>query len=111
MEFPPTTLAITQGDTSVTITAGQRTPDVFRTDGKSEKRSLEAGTVNRTAVWEGPYLRVAYDMGRAGTLTYTYSIVPTTRQLLIRVNVERVPGDPGPFEIKLVYNRTTPPAD
>jgi hypothetical protein len=31
--------------------------------------------------------------------------VPTTGQLVIRVNFERVPGQPGPFEIKLVYNK------
>ena len=47
---------------------------------------------------------VAYEVGQAGTLTYTYSLVPTTKQLVIRVNFERRPGQPGPFEIKLVYD-------
>jgi len=104
------TLAIAHGERTVTITAGQAAPEALRTDGKAEKYALETGTVNRTAAWEGPQLRVAYDIGRVGTLTCTYTIVPTTRQLLIRVNIERLPGEPGPFEIKLVYNRTGNPA-
>jgi hypothetical protein len=74
-------------------------------DGTREKRFTEAGPSARTAAWEGPQLKVAYDVGRAGTLTYTYFVVPTTGQLLIRVNCERVPAQPGPFDIKLVYNR------
>jgi hypothetical protein len=41
-----------------------------------------------------------------GILTYSYSIVPTTGQLLIRINFERVPEQPGPFDIKIVYNRS-----
>ena len=107
VKFPSPTLTIAQRDNAVTFTVGERAPDTLRTDGKTEKRSLDAGTFNRTAEWAGPQLLVAYEVGRAGTLTYTFSIVPTTRQLLIRVNFELVPGQPGPFEIKLVYNRAT----
>jgi hypothetical protein len=109
VQFAPPTLTIAQDDRAVTIT-GHATADVMRTDGKSEKRALETGTINRTAVWEGPLFRVAYDMGRVGILTYAYTIVPTTKQLLIRINIERLPGQPGPFDIKLVYNRTPNPA-
>ena len=105
IQFPPPTLTIAQQDAAVTITAGGRAPDTLRPDGKAEKQTLEAGIVNRTAVWKGLGLDVAYEVGRAGVLTYTYSIVPTTKQLLIRVNFERLPGRPGPFEVKLVYNR------
>jgi hypothetical protein len=107
VQFPPTRLTIAQSETTVTVTAGDGAPEIMRTDGKAEKRTVEAGTVMRTAAWTGPQLRVGHKVGRAGTLTYTYSIVPTTRQLLIRVNFERVTGQPGPFDIKLVYNRPT----
>ena len=81
-------------------------PQTLHTNGKAEKHQLDAGAINRTATWEGPQLVVAYEVGHVGTLTYTYSLVPTTKQLLIRVNVERRPGQPGPFEIRLVCNRT-----
>jgi hypothetical protein len=66
---------------------------------------LQAGTVERVARWEGPTIVIAYDVGHAGTLTYAYALVRTTKQLLIRVNFERVRGEPGPFDINLVYNR------
>jgi hypothetical protein len=61
--------------------------------------------VRDLASWEGPTLVVTYEVGHAGVLTYTYSLVPTTKQLLIRVNFERRRGQPGPSDIKLVYNR------
>lgn len=109
VQFPPPMLTIAQDARTVTI-SGHASPDVLRTDGKTEKRALETGSVNRTAAWQGPQLRVAYEIGRVGTLTYTYAIVPSSRQLLIRVNIERLPGQPGPFEIKLVYDRTPNPA-
>jgi hypothetical protein len=78
----------------------------LRIDGKAEKHPLETGTVKRTAQWVGPQLRVVYEVGHAGLLTYTYALVPSTGQLLIRVNFERLPGYPGPFDVKLVYNRS-----
>lgn len=36
-----------------------------------------------------------------------YLIVPTTHQLLVRVNFERQ-GQPEPFDIKLVYDPAAP---
>lgn len=107
VQFPPLTLKITQGEGAFTVVPGERAPYTMRTDGKTEKHQLEVGTVNRLAEWMGPLLRVEYEVGRAGLLTYTYSRVPTTGQLLIRVNFERLRGQPGPFEVKLVYNRST----
>jgi hypothetical protein len=105
VQFPPLTLELTQSDKTLTI-FGDREPYEMRTDGKVETHAFETGDVNRAARWTGPQLRVTYQVGHAGTLTYTYAIVPTTGQLLIRINFERVPGQPGPFEIKLVYNRS-----
>jgi len=110
VEFPPPTLTITQADEKLTIAAGPGRTETLHPDGRGEKYSLQSGDVNRVASWLGPQLRVTYKLGSPGTLTYTYSIVPTTGQLLIRVNFERVPDNPGPFAIKLVYNRTTGPA-
>jgi hypothetical protein len=104
VRFPPLTLTISQTNQTLTI-VGDREPYQMRTDGKTEKHVLETGSVNRTAQWAGPHLRVDYEIGRAGTLTYNYSIVPTTGQLLIRINFERMRDEPGPFDITIVYNR------
>jgi hypothetical protein len=98
VQFPPTTLTISQTNSDVTI-AGQ----VLHADGKADTRQLEGGSIERTTTWEGPLLIVREKVGHAGTLRTTYSIVTTTRQLLVRVNFER-DGQLGPFEIRLVYD-------
>ena len=107
VRFPPATLTIAQTDTVVTMTGDAGTPLTFRTDGKAEKQPLTAGTVERTALWEGPALVVSYRVGRSGTLIYRYSLAPTTGQLVIRVSFERTPGEPGAFEVKQVYDPPT----
>lgn len=81
----------------------------LQTNGKAERQQLAAGIVDRTATWEGPQLVVRYEVGRAGTLTYTYLLAPTTGQLVVRINFERRRGEPGPFDIKLVYDRRRQP--
>jgi hypothetical protein len=104
VQFASPTLTITQTESTITVAGDRGATQTIPTSGKAEKYTLEAGTVERVARWEGPMLVIAYDVGHAGTLTYTYMLVPT-KQLLIRVNFERLRGEPGPFEIKLVYNR------
>ncbi len=103
VQFPPTTLTLSQTDTDITIGTPSGAARTLRTDGKREKYQLEAGAVDRTATWEGPQLVVTYEVGHAGQLTYTYRVVPTTKQLLIKVTFAR-DGMPGPIEIKLVYD-------
>ena len=105
VRFASPTLTIVQTDADITIASARGGSQTIHTNGKAEKQSLNGGAVDRGAGWEGPILAVRYEVGRAGTLVYTYSMVPTTKQLLIRVNFERVPDQPGPFDIKLVYNR------
>jgi hypothetical protein len=109
VQFAPTDLSIAQRGSDLTITSARGGADSLHADGKTEKRSLRAGTVDRSTSWEGPTLTVAYEVGHAGTLTYRYRLLPSTGQLLIRVNFERPPGQPGPFDIKLVYNRAAHP--
>ena len=108
VQFASPTLTITQAESTIAVAGDRGAARTILTSGKAEKYALEAGTVDRVARWEGPTLVIAYDVGHAGTLTYTYLLVPT-KQLLIRVNFERVRGEPGPFDIKLVYNRARQP--
>ena len=106
VRFAPTTLTISQTDDMV-VSAGTRAADTLHPTGKAEVHTLEAGVVNRTTRWVGPLLIVSYDVGRTGTLIYTYSLVPATRQLLVRVNFERERDRPGPYDVKLVYDLTS----
>ena len=63
----------------------------------------------RTLRWDGPQLAFDQDLGKGRKVLSTYSIVPTTKQLLIRVRFDRGPGLSSPFEIRYVYNRTSNP--
>lgn len=63
----------------------------------------------RTLRWDGPQLAFDQDLGKGRRVLYTYSIVPTTRQLLVRVRFDRGPGMSSPFEIRYVYNRSSNP--
>ena len=105
LRYPPTTLRISQSDGSVTIADEQGQSRTFQTNDKREPQTFETARADTTARWEGPNLVIDYDLGKGRKMTYTYSIVPTTHQLLVRVGFERAPKDPGAFEIRFAYNR------
>ncbi len=86
LRYPAPTLTITQHGDTVTLA-----------DPQGQTRTL--------AHWEGPQLVSTTDLGHGRRLVATLSMVPTTRQLMIRTVVERAPNEPGPFEIKQVYDR------
>jgi hypothetical protein len=105
VRYPPTMLTISQTASAVTFTDEQGRALTFTTDGKREKGTLNGNPLETTTKWEGPLLVSERDLGKGRRMTSTYSIVPTTKQLIVRVEFERSPGQPGPFEIKQVYNR------
>jgi hypothetical protein len=105
VRYPPLTLRIAQTDAAVTIDDAQGQSRTFTTNGKRETQMFDATRADSTARWEGPQLVADFDLGNGRKMIYTYSIVPTTRQLLVRVAFERAPNQPGPFEIKFVYDR------
>ena len=104
VQFAPTRLTISEDGSDVTLTTLSRGVQTLHVTGKAESLKTDAGTVKRTAEWEGPTLIVTYDLGRGGTLRYTYLVVPTTGQLLVRIGYQRPSGEAGPFEIRLVYD-------
>jgi len=106
VRYAPPTLRVEQSPTSVTIGDPQGTSRTFQTNGKREPQQFDTAHADSVAQWEGPQLVIRFDLGKGRQMTYTYSIVPTTRQLLVRVAFERAPKEPGPFEIKFVYDRS-----
>src|SRR5262249_15062261 len=104
--YPPPTLTISQNATAVTFTDAQQRTRTLQTSGKREPQTSDAGPVQTTTRWEGPQLVSETDLGSGMTMTHTYLLVPTTKQLLVRVTFERAPGQMGPFQVKYVYDRT-----
>jgi hypothetical protein len=86
LRYPPPTLRIAQTGTTLTLTDAQ-------------------GQTHTLSHWEGPQLVSTTDLGGGRRMTSTYSLLPMTRQLIIRTQIERAPNQPGPFEIKQVYDR------
>lgn len=105
LRYPPPTLTIAQASDRVTLTDDQGQSRALATTGVKEKQPLGAATVDTTTRWEGPQLVSEEDLGKGRKVTFTYSIVPTTKQLMIRARLERGPGQSGPFDITYVYNR------
>ncbi|HZP47176.1 MAG TPA: hypothetical protein VFB07_01485 [Vicinamibacterales bacterium] len=89
LRYPAPTLKITQSGDAVTLT-----------DAQGQTRTLDH--------WEGPQLVATTDLGNGRRMTATYSLVPTTKQLMVRTVIERAPNQPGAFEIKQVYDRAQP---
>jgi hypothetical protein len=54
--------------------------------------------------WEADRLIVEYSLNDRRRLVYTYALVPTTSQMVIRVRLEA--GRTSSEEVRLVYNRT-----
>lgn len=86
LRYPAPTLQIAQNGDAVALT-----------DAQGQTRTLNH--------WEGPQLVATTDLGNGRRMIATYSIVPTTKQLMIRTTIERAPNQPGAFEIKQVYDR------
>jgi hypothetical protein len=107
VRFPPPTLQITQTDGSITIGDAQGQSRTFQTNGKREQQLFDTTRADSVARREGPQVVIDVDLGKGRKMTSTYSIVPTTRQLRMRVRFERAPNDLGPFEVKYIYNRTS----
>ena len=86
LRYPPPTLRLDQRGDTVTFADDQG----------------QTHTLNH---WEGPQLVATTDLGNGRRMRSTYSLVPTTNQLMIRTAIERAPNEPGPFEIKQLYDR------
>lgn len=108
LQYPPTRLTIAQSGAVLTFTDPQGPPRTIDTSGKKDKLTVGGATIGVTARFEGPQLVVQQDIGKGRTITWTYSLLPATKQLLVRAAISRAPGELGPFEIKQVYNRTSP---
>jgi hypothetical protein len=107
VRFPAPTLHIAQTAAAVTVDDAHGQSRTFDVTGKREQQMFDTTRAESSARYEGPQLVIDFDLGKGRKMTYTYSIVPTTRQLLVRVTFERAPNQPGPFEIKIVYNRAS----
>lgn len=96
-------LVISHHDSSFVIDA-QDHAQFFQTNGTPDEHHLGSVTVTSTTRWEGSRLVTAYALSSRQNLVYTYTLLPTTRQLVLRVRRDATEGPRanGP-ELMLVY--------
>ena len=107
LRYPPTALSITQTASAITVTDEQQRARTLTPNGKREKQAVGSASLEVASRWEGPQLVSEQDLGGGRLVRFTYSIVPSTKQLLVRIAIDRTAGFPGPFPIRLVYNRAS----
>jgi hypothetical protein len=100
-------LVISHHDPSFVIDDPQDHAQFFQTSGTPDEHHLGSVTVTSTTHWEGSRLVTAYALSSRRNLVYTYTLLPTTKQLVLRVRLDATEGQRanGP-ELMLVYTLT-----
>jgi hypothetical protein len=98
------TLVISHHDPAFTISDAQGKTRFLKTDGGTDQNQLGGATIDSTTHWEGTRLVTEFTLGTSRKLAYTFTLLPATKQLVIRIRVEdsQNPRVAAP-EAKLVY--------
>ena len=97
-------LVISHHDPNFVINDAQDHTLFFQTDGSPEENHLGSVTLTSTTHWDGSRLVTEFSLGTRQRLVYTYSMLPATKQLVLRVRLEAAEGQPAHgSELKLVY--------
>ena len=102
-------LVISHADPSLAITDAQGRTQVFQTNGAKDAHALATATVTSTTHWDGSRLVTEYDMGTIGKLASTYTLLTSTKQLVVRTRLEMPERQRTALpELKLVYGLAGP---
>jgi hypothetical protein len=101
------TLVITHKEPSFIVSDAQGNALFFETDGASDDNQLAGETLTSSTRWDTSRLVTEYVLGSHLTVVYTYTLLPKTNQLVLRVTrktdgTQRMPVP----EIKLAYKLT-----
>jgi hypothetical protein len=101
------TLVITHKEPSFIVSDAQGNALFFETDGASDDNQLAGETLTSSTHWDTSRLVTEYVLGSHLTVVYTYTLLPKTNQLVLRVtrktnSTQRTPAP----EIKLAYKLT-----
>ena len=103
-------LTISHSDPSLAITDPEGHTQLFQTSGSKDQHQLASTVVESTTHWDDIRLVTEYALGSSRKLVYTYSLVPRTDQMVIRIRLDATEGSrAGRQEVKLVYNRAPAP--
>jgi hypothetical protein len=98
-------LVISHNDPSLAITDALGHTQVFQTTGEKDQHQLATVGVESTTHWDGSRLVTEYTLSDRAKLVLTYTLLPNTKQLVVRINLQA--GSTrrgGGSEVKLVYD-------
>ena len=92
-----------------TVTDGLGRSHLFLTDGTKTPQAFGGSTIDTVTKWDGPHLVTVYTIGPSHDVVFTYILVPTTKQVALRIQLE-AGGHASPEvpELKLVYKLKPP---
>src|SRR4029077_15446350 len=95
---------ISHHDPSFVVADAKDQAQFFQIGGASAENIVGVETLITSAHWDGSRIVAEYVLGERRTVTYTYTLVPRTKQLVLRVarNGNGLPRATEP-EVKLVY--------
>jgi hypothetical protein len=108
-----TSIVIVHSDHSTfAVTDAQGRSRLFPTDGSKTQHALATTTVDSTTKWDGPHLVTIYTIGPARELVFTYTLVPATRQMALRVRLDESGRQRADVpELRLIYKLKPVPSE
>lgn len=99
-------LTISHSDPTLAITDPQGRTEQFQTNGYKDQHQLTSIAAESTTHWDDARLVTEYALSSSRKLVYTYTLVPRTDQMVIRIRLDATGGARAARqEITLVYNR------
>ena len=100
-------LVISHHDPDFTINDAKNHTLFLHTTGVREENQLGATTINSSTHWDGSRVVTECVLGSRLTLVYTYTLLPNTRQLVVRVARQIDDRQRAGQDVRLVYRRAT----
>src|SRR5262249_35512369 len=97
------TLVISHHDSDLVVNRPPKHPPFLHTTGVNEENHIGATTINSSTHWDGARLVTECVLGSRLTLVYTYTLVPTTKQLVVRVARQSGDRERAGQDVRLVY--------
>jgi len=100
------TLTIEHHDPSFGVTNARGTTLLFDTSGGKHDHTLGDASLTSTTRWQDGRIVTEFAIGGTRRLVYTYTLLPKTHQLVLRVHPQfgdQSTGGPNAPELKLVY--------
>jgi hypothetical protein len=97
------TLVISHHDPDFVVNDAQNHTLFLHATGEPEENHLGETTINSSTHWEGPRLVTECVLGSRLTLVYTYTLLPETRQLVVRVARQTGDRQRAGQDVRLVY--------